>query len=255
MKRARRAAAFTLVELMVVMLVVAILAAGLAIPIAAQLQLRRYDEARRQLEEAREALLGFASAHGRLPCPAVGSSRGQESFAAAGDAANGACLDFHSGFLPAAALGLSPLDDGGFARDPWGTESGRIRYAVASVTLGTVPHALTRADGLRAAGLPALGAAPHFLFVCASGEAATGAGCGPASQQLTRKAAFVLLSPGPNASLPGPAAGDEARNLDGDAVFVSREASDVPGRVFDDVLLWGSVHQLAHRLVSAGRLP
>ncbi len=92
--------------------------------------MRRHEETRRILDEAREALLGFAAAHGRLPCPASAGSRGMESFAAGGDALNGNCSNFHGGFLPAASLGLPPLDPEGFARDGWGTHANRIRYAV-----------------------------------------------------------------------------------------------------------------------------
>lgn len=248
-----RPAGFTLVEVMVVMLVLALLASGLAIPIAAQLQWRRLEDARRQMEEARESLLGFAAAQGRLPCPAMEGSRGQESFAPGGDAGNGECADFHAGFLPAAALGVGRLDAEGFARDPW--MAGRLRYAVTGVTVNGVTRAFTRANGLQAATLAGVGEAPHFLFVCASGQGTGASGCGPAANHLTRKAAFVLLATGANGAVAPAPGSDEARNLDGDAVFVSREASIVAGREFDDLLQWGSVHLVVHRLLSAGRLP
>jgi prepilin-type N-terminal cleavage/methylation domain-containing protein len=247
-------AGFTLVELAVVLLVLALLASGLAVPIAAQLQMRRHDEVQRQMEHARDALLGFAAAHGRLPCPALEASHGQESFATGGDAVNGECADFHGGLLPGAALGLAPLDDEGFVRDPWASARNRIRYAVSGVAVNGVRRALTRANGLQSATLAGVGDAPHYLFVCASGAGANASGCGAAANHLTRKAAFVLLSLGPNAASAAPA-GDEARNVDGDAVFVSRDPSDVVGREFDDVVQWVSIHLVVHRLLSAGRLP
>ena len=243
---------FTLLEVMIALAVAAIFAAALAIPVAAQLQLRRADQARRQLEEARDTLLGFAAAQGRLPCPATEASRGHEAFAVDGDAANGRCADFHSGFLPAAALGLAPLDDLGLLRDPWQGPSNRVRYAVHAGSINGVMHPLTRANGMQAATLPALGDAPNYLFVCAAGEGAGPGGCGPAGNQLTRRAAFVLISLGPNAHTPPPAGTDEARNLDGDASFVARE---MRADGFDDVVDWGSIHMVIHRLVAAGRLP
>ena len=248
-----RRGGFTLVEVMVVLLVLAVMASALALPVAAQLHSRRLEEVRRQMDDAREALLGFAAAQGRLPCPALEGSRGQESFAAGGDATNGECADFHGGFLPAAALGVAPLDSEGFIRYPW--MAGRVRYAVAGVKVNGVPRALTRANGLQSATLAGVGDAPHFLFVCASGGAANASGCGPAANHLTRKAAFILLATGANGGTAPAAGSDEARNLDGDAVFVSREASAAAGREFDDVLQWGSVHLVVHRLLSAGRLP
>jgi hypothetical protein len=56
---------------------------------------------------------------------------------------------------------------------------------------------------------------------------------------------------GPTAAA-GATSAEEARNLDGDASFVAREAM---ASGFDDVVHWGSIHALAHRMVSAGRLP
>ena len=251
-----RSRAFTLIELMLALLVLTVALSALAIPLAAQLHARRLEEARRQLDEARDALLGFAVANGRLPCPATEASRGEERFAPGAGAADGTCETFHGGFLPAATLGLAPLDGEGFARDPWTTRANRLRYAVwGGGAVNGIANALTRSDGMRMASLAGLGAAPHYLFVCASGARADASGCGPASAQLTRRAAAVVLSAGPNAArdpLPG---GDEARNLDGDAVFVAREASIDPRDEFDDLLAWLPIHLLVHRMVSAGRLP
>jgi prepilin-type N-terminal cleavage/methylation domain-containing protein len=256
-RHAPEAAAFTLLEVLVAMVILAILASGLAIPLAAQLELRRQEATRRLLDEAREALLGFAAAHGRLPCPASESSRGEESFAAGGDSSNGACSNFHDGFLPAAALGLAPLDSDGFLRDAWGIARNRVRYAVfgAGLAVNGVANPLTRANGMQAATLSGLGAASHYLFICASGAGASASGCGPAANQLTRKAAFVLLSLGADAAATPPAGSDAARNLDGDAVFVHREPANDARNPFDDILLWVPVHLVASRLIAAGRLP
>ena len=248
---------FALLELAIALLVLAVLLGGLALPLAAQVQMRRQDEARRQLDEAKDALMGFAAAHGRLPCPATSDSRGTESFAPGGDASNGNCAAFHDGYLPAATLGLSPLDTEGFARDPWQGERNRIRYAVfgAGSEVNGVANPLTRTDGMQAATLSGLGAASHYLFICSTAEQASGSGCGPAANQLTRRAAFALLSLGLDAaSIPAPGS-DEACNLDGDGVFVSREASDAPGNGFDDIVTWVPIHLVIHRLVVAGRLP
>lgn len=242
---------FTLLELLLAMLVLGLLLAGAAMPLAAQVQLRRMDEARRQLEEARDALLGFAVAHGRLPCPATASSMGQEAFAAGSDGNDGGCADFHSGYLPGAALALPGIDAAGLVRDPWVGERNRIRYAVFGGTLNGVARALTRTNGMQMATLPGLGAAPHYLFVCTSGAQANASGCGPAAFQAARRAAFVLVSTGANGALVPTPGGDEARNLDGDAVFVSRES----GPDFDDVLHWGAIHLVINRMVVAGRLP
>jgi prepilin-type N-terminal cleavage/methylation domain-containing protein len=245
---------FTLLELALVLLILSVLLSGLALPLGAQIAQRRHEETLRRLDDAREALLGFAALHGRLPCPAT-TSGGVEAFAPGGDAGNGACADFHGGFLPGATLGMNDLDAEGYARDAWGSHGNRLRYAVASNTVGTMPAVLTRSQGMQAATLAGLGTESHFLFVCASGAAASSAGCGPAQQQLTRRAAFVLLSVGPNgASAPAPGS-DERRNVDGDAVFVHRAPSDAAHEPFDDVVRWVPIHLVVSRLVVAGRLP
>ncbi|MEO7743999.1 MAG: type II secretion system protein [Usitatibacter sp.] len=255
-ERSRRTPGFTLVEMMVVLLIIGSLAAGLMIPLAAQVQWRRHESTRQQLDEARDALLGFAAAHGRMPCPATPASRGLESFAPGGDAGSGACETFHGGLLPAAALGLAGLDPEGFLRDAWGGPANRIRYAVfGGLAINGVLNPLTRANGLQAATLSGLGGASHYLYICADGALANAAGCGPAANQLTRRAAFVLLSAGPNAAEAPRPGSDEARNLDGDGVFVSREISNVPGREFDDVVQWGAIHLVINRMILAGRLP
>ena len=239
------------------MLILAILASGLSVPLASQVAMRRHEDTRRTLDEAREAILGFAAANGRLPCPATASSRGQESFAPGSDSRDGNCSSFHDGFLPAASIGLSPLDGEGFMRDGWGSQAGRVRYAVfgAGLAVGGVVNPLTRANGMRQATLAELGDAPGFLVICAVGLSAGPSGCGPAANQLTRRAAFVLLSLGPNATdRPDPGT-DEHRNLDGDGVFVSHEITATPGNEFDDYLIWVPVNILASRMIAAGRLP
>jgi prepilin-type N-terminal cleavage/methylation domain-containing protein len=249
--------AFTLIEIAVAILILTILASGLAMPVAAQLQLRRAEETRRLLDDARESLLGFAAANGRLPCPATETSRGEESFAPGGDGTNGNCARFYDAFLPGATLGLAPLDGEGFVRDAWNTERSRIRYAVfgAGANVNGVVNPFTRVNGLQAATLASLGDAPHFIFICSSNAGASGSGCGPAANQLTKRAAFVLLSVGPNGGASPAAGSDEARNQSGDPVFVYHEAMGSGNAAFDDVVQWVPVHLVASRMLAAGRLP
>jgi type II secretory pathway pseudopilin PulG len=222
-----RHSAFMLIELMVAMLVLAILLAGLSIPLSTQVQLRRSAETRRVLEEAREALLGFAAAHARLPCPADSASRGLEGFAPGGDPANGQCASFQDGYLPAASLGLTALDEEGFLRDAWSTQANRIRYSVfGAEPVNGVAHALTRDGGMQAATVAGLGAAPHYLLICASGSGVPAASCGPAANQLTRRAVLVVHSIGPDAENPS-----------------------------DDIVTWVPLPVLVSRMIAAGRLP
>jgi len=95
---------FTLIELAIVLFVVALLLGGMLLPLAGQQDIRNFGDTQKILAESRDALLGFAMAHDRLPCPAV-APNGVES-----PLGGGACTNPHNGFLPAATLGLSPVD-------------------------------------------------------------------------------------------------------------------------------------------------
>ena len=54
---------FTLIELAIVLVIVTILVGGLAMPLSAQIEARRIGETRKTMEEAREAILGYAMSH------------------------------------------------------------------------------------------------------------------------------------------------------------------------------------------------
>ena len=68
MKRDERA--FTLIELAIAVLILALLISGLLYTLTGQTEQRNFQETRLRLERARQALLGFVAANGRLPCPA-----------------------------------------------------------------------------------------------------------------------------------------------------------------------------------------
>ena len=114
---------FTLIELAIVLFVVALLLGGMLLPLSGQQDIRNYGDTQKILAEARDALLGYAMANERLPCPASATSNGMESLSSPG-----VCTNPHSGFLPAATLGLSPVDPQGYRLDGWGGEPGhRVR--------------------------------------------------------------------------------------------------------------------------------
>ncbi len=54
---------FTLIELAIVLVILTILIGGLAVPLSAQIQARRIAETNKTLEEAREAVIGYAMSH------------------------------------------------------------------------------------------------------------------------------------------------------------------------------------------------
>src|SRR5205814_4565643 len=64
---------FSLVELAVAVAIIALLLAGALIPLSTQIDVRNSADTQRNMESIRDAIIGFAQANGRLPCPADGS--------------------------------------------------------------------------------------------------------------------------------------------------------------------------------------
>jgi prepilin-type N-terminal cleavage/methylation domain-containing protein len=248
---------FTLLELAVALFLIALLFGSLFVPLEAKLDARKTEETGAILDRAREALLGYAAANGYFPCPADNVKGAVEATQA--DHASGACPSYF-GYLPAAALGFQPADAQGYAIDAWGGTGGRIRYAVAPYAVGKVPNALTRVNGMRAAGIAALGDSALSLFhVCSSGVGVNeNASCG-AGSTLVSTAPVIVWSLGPNGA-GGGTSRDEAQNPNAnggsaDRIFVSRPRGPGPGGEFDDQVAWIAMPQLVARMVAAGQLP
>lgn len=266
MTTARRARGFTLTELAVVLAIVGLLLGSMMLTFSAQVEQRNFAETQRRLNEARELLLAFAMVRGRLPCPATVTSNGDESFSSGNATSGGTCtLTTHDGFLPAAAIGYSPVDGAGYGLDAW---NNRIRYAVSlatpvnsqtprvcrpvsATTLPVTPH-FTQRDNLRANGLDC---SPNDLVVCTQSQAGTTCAAGQAATNQSTVVA-VILSTGKNGVL-GAAGANETENLDGDAVFVYRtpDPSGAAGGEYDDLTAWIPVGLLYGRLTAAGVLP
>jgi hypothetical protein len=194
-----------------------------------------------------------------VAAPPVGTAPGAEAWEATGNPANGKCLSF-SGYLPARTLGISPVDNNGFALDGWGTPDNRIRYAVSNDKVGTVDRAFMTTDGIRIATLAAVAGAPPLLNVCDSGTGINAADCGVTSRTLTSNAVAVIWSVGANASTGG-VGNDEKQNpnpkneTSTNRTFVSHTATDITNNAFDDIVTWVSINTLVNRLVGAGQLP
>ncbi len=256
--RSRLARGFTLIEMAVVLVVVSLVLGSLLVPLASQVEQRKIAGTELNLELAREAVLAFAAARGRLPCPA-GTDGGQESFVSGGSAADGRCAT-SLGFLPAATLGLSPLDADGYARDGWGMEQNRIRYAVRSA----MSEVFTKTGGIRAAGMAAINTfvdANALLYVCNAGTGVSASGCG-AAFTLTSEGVAVIWSVGPNAATGGVSV-HECENPNPNPIcsdptaraFVSRPRSSVATTEFDDQMVWITPPLLFQRMIAAGQLP
>jgi type II secretory pathway pseudopilin PulG len=250
-RASRRHSGFSLVELAVVFVIVALLFGAVMYTLSAQLEQRNFSETRRRLDTARDLLISYAVVNGRLPCPAVGGTAGDESPAGGGN-----CTTSYAGWLPARTIGYQDVDASGYALDAYGN---RIRYAVANGVTGcaaapTTPH-FTNAANMKSNGITCQ---PSDLIVCKSATGITGTTCGGSANQTTNQnlVVAIVFSVGKNGALPAGGI-DEAANLNGDPVFVFHPPTPrgAANGEFDDYVVWIPAGEFYGRLISAGVLP
>ena len=240
---------FTLIEMAMVLMIVGLLLGGMLVPLSTQMDQRNVSDTQKTLSDIKEAIIGYAIANGRFPCPASATSNGVESFFSGG-ASGGYCSNFNNGFVPAATLGITSTVDNqgntGFAVDSWGN---RIRYAVTSSN----GYAFTETNGMSTVGMSSL--QPNLLVCSTASSSSTS--CSVANSTLTSSPGVpaVIYSTGKNGASGGTSA-DEAENpnpnsADNDRVFVSHDFTPT----FDDQVIWISPNILYNRMVAAGKLP
>ena len=254
---------FTLAELAIVLIIISLLLGGMMAMVSAQGEQRKWNDTQSRLEAARDALIGFAIANRRLPCPATCANPPQCTAGSRGDEAPAgglsSCTSSYGGYLPARALGFQPIDAQGFALDAWGN---RIRYALAekldtsvsTCNTPTLPH-FNNAANLKANGITCK---PADLVICSASPATVTSTACDANSSVTNQNTLVaiIFSTGKNGATGGTGR-NEARNLDGNALFVSRtpDPATATGGEFDDQVLWISVGTLYAKLIAAGALP
>ncbi|MFN4341179.1 MAG: type II secretion system protein [Azonexus sp.] len=235
---------FSLIELAIVLTIVALLSGGLIMAVSAQFDNVAATETQRRLNEARDALLGFAAANGRLPCPAVSGATGIEA-----PPGGGSCNDNWDGFLPAVTLGLGPTNEAGYAIDGWGNP---IRYA----TTKAISSQVTTTNQIKVAWNAGTALAAD-LRICSTASGMTNSGANAlcaSGTDLSNNAVAVIYSRGKNGGLP-PSSADEVANGDNDRVFVYHTPTPPGPSEFDDLVIWISPNILYNRLIAAGRLP
>jgi len=228
------------------MFIIVLLLGSILVPLTTQVEQRQIADAQKKLDEIKDALIGFAIANGRLPCPASASSAGAESLSG-----GGSCTTVnYDGFVPAVTLGITATNDQGFAVDPWGN---RIRYAVTNAN----SNAFTTANGMSSTGLSAL--SPN-LFVCSTATGIAINNC-DTGKTLATGVPVVIYSTGKNGSYggtdlderanPNPNSSDNNRGF----VYHTPTPSTATNGEFDDIMVWLSPNILYNRMVAAGKLP
>lgn len=263
-KHSRNQSGFTLVELAVVMLIVALLIGGMLLPISAQHDVTARLTTEKSLTDIREALIGYAIVNGRLPCPADraiatgAATAGIEVTTGTGAALTCACATGPTlvattgaiacgnagpvtGVVPWATLGLSETDYWG-ERFTYSVTARFARAATGQTDFGTCT--------------PTTNPTSAAFALCSPGDITINtAAAGGTSLASTLPA--VIVSHGKNiigAWLTGgskstlTAAGDELENSNDDAIFVSNTT-------IDDQLIWIPTSTLMARMLAAGKLP
>lgn len=237
----RKYLGFTLVEMAMVLLIIGLLLGGLMPTLTAQMEAQRISETRKQLNEIRDALTGFALSNGRLPCPSDGSAAsGAEATTGSGSSLG---CSLTKGALPWATLGVNETD-------AWGR---RFTYRVSH---GVSSNFADGADGTGASCNISAGVSFQLCSVASLDVLSAASG----GSNVATDVPAVVVSHGKNGlgAYPagggaqiGTATGDEEENTDDNNTFVSRDfTSD-----FDDLVVWLSPNILFNRMVAAGKLP
>ena len=260
---------FTLIEIAVVLVIVGMLVGSFIGSLTQRIETTRRDITKKQLEDIKVALLGFASAKGRLPCPATTTANGLE-VPVTGSTTATPCTLQH-GFIPGKTLGI----DGAYNRDNllidvWGSP---IRYSVTTNN----SNAFTSAPGAGGMMDVTMAVLNPDLIIC-NGNSTSGTDCLGGPDKLIDTAPFVILSlgkdgsdfvttvapdtdQGENASELAVAANATGENLfytvGNNRVFVSKSYSSVDSAAgqFDDLIIWESPYILYSRMMEAGQLP
>ena len=218
---------FSLLEMSIVLLIMGLLLGSLLRPFGTTLVEKKRRQTETQLYLIREALVGYASANHRLPCPLTDSS---------GNVGN--CAVEH-GYVPAATLGIDGrFNDSGILIDSWGSP---IRYSVSNSDADNNGRPdFTTAGEMQYVGIQLL--QPNFE-VCANAV-----NCDPLR---ANQVPVVISSSGPFST----GSANELENTDGDSRFVSGAPDSAGTDQFDDIVVWLSENILYSRLIKAGVLP
>ena len=286
---------FSLVELAVALAIIALLLAGALIPLSTQMDVRNVADTQRTMESIREAIVGFAQANGRLPCPAAGTVPAGGTDAAGRPAgaeqltpttlpppSTATCTNSF-GVVPWTTLGVPEVDG-------WGR---RFSYWVSPIFadgIGVVPASAAFNNTFPIAQNPACNApipAPtqSSFALCSQGSFTvnTRNETTHAANAVGLALPAVIISHGKNGfgaytpigvTLAAPTGADEIANAThtgapgGVTTFFSRTMTPKPSPLgcndnsaasafceFDDIVIMITSNVLIARMVAAGRLP
>lgn len=243
---------FTLVELAVTLLILTVLAAMLLVPLSGREELRKRKASEATLADIREALIGFAIIHKRLPCPTRENNPGAPAY---GLEELPPCTDATEGYLPWRTLGVPPFDAWGAPRtntgDPW---TGHWRYRVdrgfsqdADISCPSPLWPISPSTRFETP-ITIVDSAGNSLTSASSNSVPNPGGkCPGEFTEDRRLPAALVYSAGAN-GIP------DGENGSYESSGTIRYQQDVPGVAFDDILIWIGKPLLIARMAAAGSL-
>lgn len=224
---------FSLVEMAIVLAIVALLLGGLLPSISSQVEQQRRNETRKQLDEIRDALNGYALINGKLPCPTTITDPDHANYGVADVTCTAPTSE---GYLPWKTLGVSETDAWGIKR-PLNIPLGYWRYRVHPAFASSVPFTLTTAA-----------TSPTLQIRNNANNAIT---------STTEPPVAIVYSTGKNLLADGQNTSFEASNAIYQSDTPRPDDKSTPGinEEFDDIMIWISRPQLFNRMVAAGKLP
>jgi prepilin-type N-terminal cleavage/methylation domain-containing protein len=227
---------WTLLELSIVLLIIGILLAGAIKPISWQIKKTRINATTEQLEQIKEALIGFASTTGYLPCPASDTSFGEQDRTDINSNCN-----LVAGFVPYKDLGLNPKTNKGVLLDSFNQP---IIYALNNYKIAG-EQVFAKIDGIKNAKIHNL-YKKNLLNVCAVSPCNSSTS---ATDRLTRHLPALLISRGTKRTTESIA---EKENIDDDKYFIMQDRQEDK---YNDIFVWISVHRLFAAMLQSRRLP
>jgi prepilin-type N-terminal cleavage/methylation domain-containing protein len=203
---------FSLIEMAIVLVILGFILGGVVTGLSSQREVQKRSDTKKQLEEIRNAVIGFAQINNRLPCPASLTSSGRSVPTTSGPCTPGV----NNRFVPYADLGIQGNVVGGVLVDTW---------------LQPVQYRVTTSGAWSTTPISTSFITTNFRVCLDPSDAAC-----PAAKVLASDLVAVFFSTGDSLS---PSVNNAATNI---------FWSDVPTTTFDDTLIWLSQPELVYAL-------
>ena len=270
----KQSSGFSLIELAMAVLIIGLLLAGALLPLSSQVETRNIAETQRAMDAIKEAIIGFAQANGRLPCPADGTIKAGMTNAGLELWSGTTCTgNVFYGAVPWSTLGV-PETDG------WGR---RFSYYVSPIFADGIAALTTNTAGQSPSCTSPIPVPTQSSFaLCSQGNLTVNTRSETSPHTLNPIGQWlpvVIISHGKNGggaytpaggatlAMPANAGADETANQlhTTGTTFVSRvqtpaqfgACNDATGTFceFDDIVVMISSNVLMARMIAAGKLP